>query len=51
MVWDNQWETGLALGAGIEYAFSDRWIGRAEYKYANFGTQTLFNRDGNRAEF
>ena len=50
IVLDNDWQAGLALGAGLEYAFSDHWIGRAEYQYANFGTTTMFNRDGNRAE-
>jgi outer membrane immunogenic protein len=30
--------TGWTLGAGLEYAFTDRWIGRFDYRYANFGT-------------
>jgi outer membrane immunogenic protein len=51
VVSDNNWETGLALGAGVDYAFSNNWIGRVEYQYANFGTQSLINADGNRAEF
>ena len=42
---DNQWETGLALGAGIEYALNSNWIGRVEYQYVNFGTETLFNAE------
>ena len=50
IVLDDDWQAGLALGAGLEYAFSEHWVGRAEYQYANFGTTTLFNRDGNRAE-
>jgi outer membrane immunogenic protein len=30
--------TGWTLGAGLDYALTDRWIGRVEYRYANFGT-------------
>jgi outer membrane immunogenic protein len=30
--------TGWTLGAGLEYALTDRWIGRFDYRYANFGT-------------
>jgi outer membrane immunogenic protein len=30
--------TGWTLGAGLDYALTDRWIGRFEYRYANFGT-------------
>lgn len=51
VVSDNSWETGIALGAGVDYAFSNNWIGRVEYQYANFGTQSYTNADGNRAEF
>jgi outer membrane immunogenic protein len=29
---------GWTLGAGLDYALTDRWIGRVEYRYANFGT-------------
>ena len=50
VVLDNDWQTGFALGAGVEYAFNAHWFGRAEYQYANFGTVTLINADGNRAE-
>lgn len=51
VVWEDQTPTGYVVGAGIEYAFDNRWIGRAEYLYSNYGTVTLYNRDGNRAEF
>lgn len=50
VVWDDQTRTGYALGGGIEYAFDSHWVGRAEYLYSNFGTVTLYNADGNRAE-
>ena len=30
--------TGWTLGAGLDYALTNRWIGRIEYRYANFGT-------------
>jgi outer membrane immunogenic protein len=28
---------GVTAGAGVDYAVTDRWIGRLEYRYANFG--------------
>ncbi len=33
--------TGWTVGAGVEYAISDNWLIRAEYRYADFGTTTL----------
>lgn len=32
---------GWTVGAGIEHAFTDRWIARAEYRYSDFGSQEL----------
>ncbi|RWF46403.1 MAG: porin family protein [Mesorhizobium sp.] len=32
---------GWTVGAGIEHAFTDRWIARAEYRYSDFGSQQL----------
>jgi outer membrane immunogenic protein len=29
--------TGWTIGAGIDYAFTDKLIGRAEYRYTDFG--------------
>ena len=42
IVWDDQSNTGYVLGGGLEYAFSDRWLARAEYLYANYGMVTLY---------
>ncbi|MFO1184487.1 MAG: outer membrane beta-barrel protein [Bauldia sp.] len=51
VVWENQWRSGLAVGAGAEYAFTSRIAGRVEYLFNDLGDVTLYNRDGNRAEF
>jgi outer membrane immunogenic protein len=51
VVWEDQVKAGVTAGAGIEYAFSRNWVGRAEYVYTDYGQVTLYNRDGNRAEF
>jgi outer membrane immunogenic protein len=32
--------TGWTAGAGLEYAFTNNWTVRAEYRYADFGTET-----------
>ena len=50
IVWDDQFRAGYALGTGLEYAFGRNFFGRAEYLYSNFGTVTLNNADGNRAD-
>jgi outer membrane immunogenic protein len=51
VVWEDQTATGYVVGGGIEYAFDNSWVGRAEYLYSNYGNVTLYNADGNRAEF
>jgi outer membrane immunogenic protein len=32
---------GWTLGAGAEYAFADNVIGRFEYRYSNFGSDSV----------
>jgi outer membrane immunogenic protein len=51
VVYENETSTGYVIGAGIEYAFADGWVSRAEYLYSNYGTVNLTNRDGNQAVF
>lgn len=36
----NKW--GWTLGAGVEHAFTNRWIGRVDYSYANFGSSSFW---------
>ena len=33
--------TGWTVGAGAEYAFTNNWIGRVEYRYYDFSNETL----------
>ena len=51
VVWEDQVKAGITAGAGAEYAFTGNWVGRLEYVYTDYGMVTLYNRDGNRAEF
>lgn len=32
---------GFTVGGGAEYAFTNNWIGKLEYRYADYGTQTI----------
>ena len=32
---------GFTVGGGAEYAFTNNWIGKIEYRYADYGTQTI----------
>ena len=51
VVSEGQTHTGYIVGAGIDYAFDSHWLGRVEYLFANYGQDTIYNRDGNRAVF
>lgn len=31
---------GWTVGAGVDYAFAERWFGRAEVRYSDYGSQT-----------
>ncbi len=35
--WDAKMRTGWVIGAGLEYALTDRWSAKAEYLYMDFG--------------
>jgi outer membrane immunogenic protein len=37
----SRWLVGGAVGAGLEYAFIDRWSARIEYLYYNLGTLSV----------
>jgi outer membrane immunogenic protein len=32
---------GFTVGGGAEYAFTNNWIGKVEYRYADYGTKTI----------
>ena len=38
----NNARTGYTIGAGVDYAFTDNWIGRIEYRYTDFGRASDF---------
>jgi outer membrane immunogenic protein len=38
--------TGWTVGAGVEHAFTDRWIARVEYRYSDFGSKDLSLAEG-----
>jgi outer membrane immunogenic protein len=37
---------GWTLGAGLEYAFTNNWTARAEYRYTDYGKKTYATVDG-----
>jgi outer membrane immunogenic protein len=51
VVSENKIHGGWTIGAGLEYAFSRTWTARFEYVYANYTNETLYNADGNRADY
>lgn len=40
-------DSGWTAGVGIEHAFTDRWIGRIDYRYSDFGSVTYAPVGGN----
>jgi outer membrane immunogenic protein len=38
----NNSRAGYTIGAGVDYAFTDNWIGRIEYRYTDFGRSSDF---------
>jgi outer membrane immunogenic protein len=34
----NSTRAGYTIGAGVEYAFTNKWVGRVEYRYSDFGS-------------
>jgi outer membrane immunogenic protein len=38
--------TGYDVGGGLEYAFTNNWTGRIEYRYYNFGSNNTVWNDG-----
>lgn len=47
---EDETAVGYVVGGGVEYAFDNNWIGRAEYLYSNYGETSIINQIGNRAE-
>ncbi|MDX8460451.1 outer membrane protein [Mesorhizobium humile] len=37
----NEAYIGWTVGAGVEHAFTDKWIARVEYRYSDFGSKAL----------
>lgn len=35
--------TGWTVGGGVEYAFTDNWLGRVEYRYYGFGDKDVID--------
>ena len=47
---ERQTRVGWPLGAGIEHALTQNWTVRGEYRYANYGSRTIFGVPGVRLE-
>jgi outer membrane immunogenic protein len=41
---DDRTRVGLTVGGGIEHLFSDRFTARAEFRYTDFGSNTVSNK-------
>jgi outer membrane immunogenic protein len=50
-IWDEQPKAGLIVGGGFEYAFTQHFVGRGEYLYADYGSVSLTGKDRTRTEF
>jgi len=37
---DNKTRVGYTLGAGLDYAITDKWIGKVEYQFMDFGKKS-----------
>jgi len=44
-------QVGWVLGAGLDYAFTDKLIGRVEFLYMDLGDETYTNADGDSINF
>ncbi|MEQ1945157.1 outer membrane protein [Mesorhizobium sp. VNQ89] len=44
-------QVGWTIGGGLEYAFSENLVGRAEYLYVDLGDKTYGNADGDSVRF
>ncbi len=44
--WDAKTRTGWVIGAGVEYALTERWSAKAEYLYMDFGKHHGQTEDG-----
>lgn len=47
--YNDGWHTGWVLGAGVEYAFNERWSGKVEYLHIGLGETDGY--DGNREAY
>jgi outer membrane immunogenic protein len=48
---DAQWRAGWTAGAGIEWAFANRWSAKVEYLYLDVGTNSVTIPTGGNAPF
>jgi len=51
VVWEDQARFGFTAGGGLEYAITDRWVGRLEYVWTDYGKVTRYDPAGDRAIF
>ncbi len=46
----NTQRTGFTIGGGVDYAFTNNWIGRVEYRYTDLGVSSFVNGSLNAAD-